>query len=551
MPELTRAIDEANPRARAAQPPTAKPIVAKTDRPSTADRNHAFETLIAELEETFPVDRWVVDTVHIWPIIRFHLFHSYFDHQFFKGTPRAGTLTPRDLATVVSQIIRGAWGYAAANIRDFRRSILRPRPCDALFLNYNTYMTLLNGHWYSRVCDPLIEHLAGKGLSSTMLTGGYRYAVPRATASMLVQPQLTAYRGAAVLSPPSRRMIDLSEIEAHVRKSGLFDASFTVTKPVERQARQIRGIKTYFTKLLQQVRPKVVFVTCCYGTESMACILACHELGIPTVDIQHGSQGDFHMAYGRWSRVPSDGYELLPTVFWCWSESEALSITKWSQRLTVHQPISGGNLFLDRWVLGLDETVKAYDRILEDLKAPSKERIQVLYTLNGCSKNELQELVDTINHVHNSGLAAHFWVRLHPVTLEQKGSVERILQRSGLKHYDIDNATALPLYALLRHMDVHITEFSSVVIEAEAFQVPSIIGELGIPSFPDQIASGWATPAGSVDEIVGALRRLIPGRPQGRVRPAVSTDAAVDRLMEIISKHSSGRRDQSPTEQKR
>ena len=37
--------------------------------------------------------------------------------------------------------------------------------------------------------------------------------------------------------------------------------------------------------------------------------------------------------------------------------------------------------------------------------------------------------------------------------------------------FEIDAATDLPLYALLRNVDVHVTECSSVVIEAEAFRV--------------------------------------------------------------------------------
>ena len=98
------------------------------------------------------------------------------------------------------------------------------------------------------------------------------------------------------------------------------------------------AIASYFKRVLARVRPKLVFVTCWYATESMACILACNELGIPSIDIQHGIQ-EFHVAYARWNRVPNGGYELLPTYFWCWSEAEASVIRGWAGDLSAHQPI--------------------------------------------------------------------------------------------------------------------------------------------------------------------------------------------------------------------
>ncbi|MEX2269884.1 MAG: hypothetical protein WD690_00340 [Vicinamibacterales bacterium] len=502
------------------------------------EQNHAFMNLLGELETRFPVHEWTVDSVRVWPIARMHLYYGFFEHQYFANRPaRAGLIKLADLPRVGLRIAKSAWRYVSSSVTDFRNTHHRNHPHDAVFLNYQTYMTPLNGRWYSRVCDPFVEQLSARGWSSFMLTGGYEYATPRLTKSRFIQPHLVFHR---LLGMIDRRRGEpsplLRELEAAAKVSGLFSASFVLLDPVARHARQIRAISRYFKRVLAEVRPKLVLVTCWYATESMACLLACSELGIPSVDIQHGSQ-EFHVAYDRWTRVPPGGYELLPTCFWCWSEAEASVIRAWAGPLSVHTPIVGANLFLERWVVGQDEVVRAYDRILTGLKEPSKGKVQILYTLNGSTKEEINTIVEIIEAVNKSGLESHFWIRLHPIALDQRGRVRRTLEQHGLRNVDVDNATTLPLYAILRHMDVHITEFSSVVIEAQALGVPSVTGEQGVIWFPNQVATGWAVMARSIAEWVSGIRLQLDRRQTlvaGHSRSAVSSAKALDELLDVV-----------------
>jgi len=503
------------------------------------EQNRAFMNLLDQLEGRFEVDEWRVGSMRVWPVARMHLYYGFFEHQFFARQPaRAGLIKLGDLPRLGHRIGSSAWNYLKASLTDFSNTHHRNHPSDVMFLNYQTYMTPLEGRWYSRVCDPFIERLQARGWSSFMLTGGYEYSTPRHTKSRFIQPHLVARRvlsmAAGGRENPDSDM--LRELEASAKASGLFSESFSLVGPVVRHARQVIGIARYFKRVLTDVRPKVVFVTCWYATESMACLLACHELGIPSVDIQHGSQ-EFHVAYDRWNRVPASGYELLPTYFWCWSQTEATAISSWSRALSVHQPIVGANLFLERWVDGNDETVQSYDRLLTGLKRSAEGKVQVLYTLNGSTKEEIQTIVNIIEATNASGLQCHFWVRLHPIALNQEGLVRRTLAEHGLQNVDVTNATALPLYAILRHIDVHITEFSSVVIEAQAFGVPSVTGEQGIIWFPNQVATGWAVLARSTAEWVSGITLQL-GRRRSLVaqdpRPAASSSAALDQLLDWV-----------------
>jgi len=508
--------------------------------------------LINELEEKFPVDRWVIDSVHVWPLIRLRLYFSFFDSHFCGKTvfpsplgtsSRAGTIRSLYFAKIVFRILRSIWRFGYARVMDSQKSLRANRRYDVLLLNYNTYMTLVNGSWYSRLCDPFLGHLSERGMSCLMVTAGYEYSIPRFTKSMFIQPYLTIYRIMGMLNWNSKyeRLEQLIELENHVRGSGLFPESFSLIKPVRQHIKQITAIEKYFKRLLMKTKPRSVFVTCWYSTESMALILACHHMGIPSIDIQHGLQGDFHIAYGRWNRLPAKGYELLPTIFWCWSEFEASTIKRWSKcNVKVHKPVVGGNLFLQRWAVSDDDVVvKTYDEIMSGLKRNTKNGIHILYSLNGCTKNDFGTMVETIKGVNNSGLKSYFWVRLHPVTIDQKPEVRRILNENGINNFELDNATGLPLYAILRHIDIHITEYSSVVIEAESFHVPSIVvGELGTASFPAQVSSGWAMPAYTIDEITSGIQLQLERRPllkEKKRNSGVPIDKAFDYLFDLLS----------------
>lgn len=509
-------------------------------RLNEVQQNRAFMELVGAIERQFPVDEWTLGSVRVWPIARMHLYYGFFEHQFFANHPaRAGLIKTADLPRVGRRIATSAWDYAKAFVTDFGNSQHRNRPHDAIFLNYQTYMTSLRGRWYSRVCDPFVEKLSAKGLSSLMLTGGYKYATPRFSKSRFIQPHLVVHRLKGMAgrrregnSPPM-----LHELEHFAKASGLFAPSFAIIAPVERHARQIMGIAGYFRRLLAEVRPQIVFVTCWNGTESMACILACHEAGIPTVDIQHGSQ-EFNIGYDRWNCVPAEGYELLPTYFWCWSDTEASVIRAWAHRLPIHQPVVGGNVFLERWIAGDDDTVHAYDEVLAGLKKRNNCKIQILYTLNGSTKEEINTIISIIDAVNKSSLDAHFWIRLHPIALDQKRDVMKTLDAQGIRNADVENGTTLPLYAILRHMDVHVTEFSSVVIEAQSFGVPSVTGEQGVIWFPSQVKEGWALMARSLPEWVNGIRvqldrreALVAARGQSRV----SSAKALDELLSTIA----------------
>jgi len=107
----------------------------------------------------------------------------------------------------------------------------------------------------------------------------------------------------------------------------------------------------------------------------------------------------------------------------------------------------------------------------------------------------------------------YWWLRVHPGKVKEKDVFKRLVQEAGISTGEVDLATDFPLYALLRQMDLHLTFYSSSVLEAKDFGVPSVVvGDYGKELFSDQISSGWAFPADTPEEIILGIKSQFHNR---------------------------------------
>lgn len=466
--------------------------------------------LINDVEAKFCVDKWKVNGVHIWPLIRIemllHLLYSYSpDKKTSSSYIFAKFLRAYRLAEKIIELTKFGYAY----FKDYHNNARAEQKIDALFLSDGVSFTLLNGLWYEKFCDPLIQQLSEHNISSLLITPLSKYYIPRYTPSIFIQPNIEWIKiTKQILYPETanfQQMTEFAEFTNFVESKYPNIVLPTLPK-IKKQMSLIRGLANFYKDMLNKVKPSIGFLVSYYGNEGMAFNLACHELGIPSIDIQHGVQGDLHGAYGQWNRIPETGYELLPSFFWVWSDFEAKAINNWSAKISgLHKPIVGGNLLLKIWQSGKDDIVKVYDNKITDVQENYKKDIHIIYTFNGTEDEEkLKFIAQIMNHSPSNW---GWWIRLHPCWLKDKQKISNILQQYSQSNFLLNEATELPLYALLRNVDIHVTEFSSTVIEAELFGVPSVvIHEIGKQIFPEQIASGIALTAYTADEIIKAIQ---------------------------------------------
>jgi hypothetical protein len=237
-------------------------------------------------------------------------------------------------------------------------------------------------------------------------------------------------------------------------------------------------------------------------------------------------QGDLHPAFGSWFNVPRDGYELRPRIYWCWDEASAAAVERWAARTDRAFAVVGGDPWRDAWRSDGAPLVSPSDAEVAAAKAATGGSVHVLVSLDSTGAVIPPVILEAARRAPRSWC---FWFRLHPLTVRTRlESTRRLVRATGATAADVAYASELPLFAILRQVDVHVTAtWSTVVRDAAALGVPSVgctpeAREL----FATEVAHGALRVASSPDELLAAIeeqrhRRLPTERAAPRSRGAM------------------------------
>jgi len=465
---------------------------------------------INEIEGKFNVEEWVLDNIHIWPILRIRLAYQLDDMVKTRVSVTKKQLFERAIHKSLS-MPNGLLRHYYAKTVDCRNNDRLDRKIDVVFFTYASSRSFrVREAWVDRFSDPFIYLFKQRKLESLSLerSSRYEYKIPRFNRSILIQPGLSWLAllntiKCKNLTFPSSTQAELYQFFDYLGENVL-DAYIPDLYSTKLRVGYIRLVADYLKRILKKADPLLLFGSNYYGDDDMAAILACRELGITSVDIQHGIQGDYHIAYARWTKVPEGGYELMPNVFWNWSEDEHRTIQAWNQDVREHhRSIVGGNLLYQVFGDKDNEISKYYDETFRHLVPERDKYVHLLLSLQwGVGLLDLYR--DAMNRSPSN---FYWWVRGHP-SMSRREIKEVIAKLRELKNvnFNFEEATSFPLFTLLKYMDVNITENSTTIIEAEWFGVPSIItNESGARSFEKQLESGVAITAYTVSDLLQAI----------------------------------------------
>jgi hypothetical protein len=226
-----------------------------------------------------------------------------------------------------------------------------------------------------------------------------------------------------------------------------------------------------FTDLLELTKPKLIWTYVFYDNAVTALIRAANKLAIPTVEYQHSAQSDKHFAYAKWQNA--EYYkDFFPDTFWVWSKYDAERVLRnFSGNAFTPKVIAGGNLS----VLQQKETEAT----------PRKQNTKgVLVSLQGTWIPAFLEKVIEQDTEHQ------WYFRLHPRYPEDKEKLNAFQERFPNK-IETEEANRLTLYELFRKVNVSVTDFSGVALEAAQFGIKNIIvGQAGSEVYAHEIADG-------------------------------------------------------------
>ena len=446
---------------------------------------------ISEMENKYPVDEWEVKGIHIWPLLRILIASEILLQDSKKellAQPPREKVFPRAF-----RLIGSYCAYWRSFFQDFSKNASLKNNVNAIFLGNQLTRVLCNGQWYDRILDPIRDKLHNAGWTSVQFDFLSCFHIPRYNNSIFIQPQLDWLRIRCYIQKvfnkiPDYHLEELNQFTAFSREVNcLFRRDLEILENIGRYVYLLQLMIAYFDKEIKRVKPSIGFLVCFYSLEGMAFSAACRKNKVLSCDIQHGVQGPKHRAYGQWNRIPRNGYELLPRFFWVWSAYEANCIKSWSKtKSKYHQPMIGGNPWIEICFENPDRFFGSDN--MQKLNILKKAKVRILFCLSGLAQYGVTIPDWLVQIIENSPVDWLWLFRLHPLELSEREKVHNVLKNCSRAKYDIDISTDLPLPLLMQNVDIHITHWSTTVIEAAHFGVVSIVlHEWGRDFFLDQV----------------------------------------------------------------
>lgn len=437
--------------------------------------------ILAEIEREMDVTNLLFRGMRVWPLIRQRLWANFLNPYLHSlSLPKESRREVRfDLSEETLHLLQQAG------------------PKDVVFISRpQDNNELLRGKRYNRFVDPLMEVLPEE-LSGIKLEMDEEQDD---TDSDI--PSLSIMGEMKVSGPfPEENITGFKRLNRILSQICSLQLDQDI---IIKDALVARAYADMYGIFLDKLQPKAVMLVCYYHVPMNGLALACRERGIVCVDLQHGRQGRFHGAYTHWTVFPKSGWEFCASHFWCWGEPTEADMKRHlpKRKEGLPQFVVGGYPWLGMCANGDALDQKAETRQVEELV---QGRPAILVTLQLLWEDMIEEIGRAIQ------ISPPDWIwliRMHPKQIEKIDEVKKQLSSvSGC--YEIEAASSLPLYLLLKESCCHVTSFSTCCFEALHFDVPTVLwGESGAILYKEYVDDGTFLHAMTGEQIQKNVARM-------------------------------------------
>ena len=437
---------------------------------------------ILAIEQTFDVNSVQYKELTIWPLIRLHLkqrlYHSNFSCKSKQLDNKNSFLLPNNKTNEEIKKIE------QTDIVFFSRSV--------------EYNVKINGKYYNPFLNPIMELAKNQYefVNLELISQNTKQTLPRYEETILLAPENQYIFEEQIESIENFKA--LKQIIHNITGLQIFEDYFI------NQAKGIKSWQYFFMSVLSELKPHTVFLVCYYYVIAMALVRACKILSIQTVDVQHGVNDEM---YSPWTKIPPDGYDLIPDKFWCWGNFFYENINKWIIPENQHQAIVGGNLWIHKWNNTKIEEFGINHQTINFYSELSKKDKVILITM----QTRDVKLPDNLLHVMKNTQEKLYWlIRLHPEfsTNQDKLQIKKLLEQHKIYNYDTEFATSSHLYGLFNYVDHLITFWSATVYDAIAFHIPAtVIHPSGYQIFMKEISKEIVNYADTTEKLSSLLTK--------------------------------------------
>jgi hypothetical protein len=447
--------------------------------------------LLLKIEQEVDVNDMFHEDAHLWPLVRQFIWVNSLQgnnrHNKSSGKENRIAALSKKKPTIIDHLNhivhdRETTRQIKRSVKTLRQFITFSRlSADVCFLSQPIYYSeTLNGRPYSRIIDPFYELLSTRvrclKLEQTLIEKKQPCRAYPSYVFNVLPVKVQVEQEIRETLQKCRKTL-----RAIFRVAGGDEADLLQGLSVGLQA-AIKSRDTYL-QLFNSLRPKMIFLACYYFPAFMGLNWAAKIKGVASIDIQHGKQGKYHGMYSHWTKIPQEGYALLPKWFWSWGTLSADNIMKWQADRTSHRCVVGGNPWISRW--------NSKEFSTNELVRPNAEKI-ILVTTQAPVGDFYDFFPEMLVDAIKMSPADWLWIiREHPNFKQGNSLIQGKLKAVDSSKYKIGIHNKFPLYSLLAICDFHVTAFSSVCYEADFFSVPTaIFSDIGKKLYCQEIEVG-------------------------------------------------------------
>lgn len=429
-----------------------------------------IKQLIIDIEQKWPVDSWNINGIDIWPYIRIKIYIDFLV-QMNKSDSSTETnkKTEKEKANFLLRYFLMTIKITGAFVR-LISFFLMLKNKKILFFGSHIHRVVNEGVYFNRFYDSMIEH---HKLDDEVYMVEYQKTYNK------------MYNPGAVI-----------ELKKHLNDYTLFSKVFSVfnkkkntiylegyddfylwlslhffelkkvkisQKDLINWSNKIKSLKTFYRLFYKKVKPSKIVFLGYYGLDDLtAALLVGNDLKITTIDFQHGPQTNIHMAYTSWTKVPKEGFNIMPVEFWNWDLRSKSSIEKWASKTHNVESRLVGQPFVSYYL-------NKYKNIEQ-----SDEK-QIFYSLQ-TTPFSIEDMITPkiISLIKKSNLK---WIfRLHPRSNISLQSLNDFLMLNNIGDKAVtQDAFQTPLPESLASSFLHVTNYSGCLIEAYLMGIPSLL----------------------------------------------------------------------------
>ncbi len=420
-----------------------------------------------------------VNGVYFWKLIRFHLFMELTKklnlyEEAHPGLKQSENRSDNRYVRVLKRLINGTVNGPIYGIGDIEIMLFpheRKVNIDSKMIDIYSYH--LEDRWRKDEADHLVieKPFNGKFIRKASKTVRYDQPLTFFSSRKFFKPKEDIYVDFSMNEPDSIANIPTKKIE------------ILSTENISRVVNNFKREYDYYTKILVKHSPKKLYVVVAYFKHSL--VAAANDLGIETIEIQHGTITSFHIGYSYPANIK---IPYFPKKLRLWGKF-------WYDISQL--PIDEKNISYDGFPF-LHQEIEKYSDIVRD-------ELRILFISQGTIG---KSLVDMALEFASQNKEFKVVYRLHPSEAGKWKVLYPKLYSFSMENRNIVVEAAIenPLYRSFAESKFVVGVYSTALIESLAASCRLILVDLpGVEYFQDLIDRELVKKVKNIDELLSVI----------------------------------------------